>query len=58
MVIGCKEHADWAKECADKAITLVKDNQKLLPISPARTKESVLPFWERKKVVHLEMVER
>ena len=38
LVIGCKEHADWAKECADKAITLVKDNQKLLPISPARTK--------------------
>lgn len=36
--IGCEEHALWAKECANKAITLVKDNQKLLPISPDKTK--------------------
>ena len=36
-VIGCQEHADWARECADKAITLVKDNQNLLPLSPAKT---------------------
>lgn len=37
-VIGCGEHTAWAKACADEAITLVKDNQKLLPISPERTK--------------------
>ena len=36
-VIGCREHAAWAAECADKAITLVKDNQQLLPLSPKRT---------------------
>lgn len=36
-VIGCGEHAAWAAECADKAITLVKDNQKLLPLSPKKT---------------------
>lgn len=35
--LGCDEHLDWARECADKAITLVKDNQKLLPISPEKT---------------------
>ena len=37
-VIGCAEHARWARECADKAITLVKDNQNLLPLSPAKTR--------------------
>lgn len=33
-VIGCEEHRQWAAECAHKAVTLVKDNQRLLPISP------------------------
>ncbi len=28
----------WAKECADKAVTLVKDTQSLLPISPEKHK--------------------
>ena len=37
-IIGCREHAVWAAECADRAITLVKDNQNLLPLSPAKTK--------------------
>ena len=36
-LLGCEAHAKWAKECADKAITLVKDNQQLLPISPTKT---------------------
>lgn len=36
-LLGCREHADWAAECAHKAITLVKDTQKLLPISPEAT---------------------
>lgn len=35
--LGCAEHAGWAAECAKKAITLVKDNQKLLPLSPEKT---------------------
>lgn len=35
--IGTPEHHAWAKECADKAITLVKDNQNLLPLSPEKT---------------------
>jgi len=36
--LGCPEHKDWARECADKAITLVKDNASLLPLSPQKTK--------------------
>ena len=36
-LLGCEKHARWAVECADKAITLVKDNQNLLPISPDKT---------------------
>ena len=31
--VGCELYRQWAEECADKAITLVKDNQKLLPVS-------------------------
>lgn len=31
--LGCSEHKKWAKECADKAITLVKDTQELLPLT-------------------------
>ncbi len=37
-IIGCDEHVAWAKECADKSVTLVKDTQKLLPISPKKYK--------------------
>jgi beta-N-acetylhexosaminidase len=29
-------HLRWAQECADKSVTLVKDTQHLLPLSPAR----------------------
>ena len=36
-LLGCEEHAQLAAECADKAITLVKDNQQLLPLSPEKT---------------------
>ncbi len=37
-VMKCEEHEKWAQECADQAITLVKDTQYLLPISPERHK--------------------
>lgn len=36
-VFGCQEHRDWARECARKSVTLVKDNQHLLPLSPEKT---------------------
>lgn len=41
-VLGCAEHRRWAVECADKAVTLVKDRQNLLPISPQRHKRILL----------------
>lgn len=34
-IVGCPQHRQMARECADRAITLVKDTQKLLPITPA-----------------------
>ncbi len=37
-ILNCAEHRAWAKECADKAVTLVKDTQQLLPLSPEKHK--------------------
>lgn len=37
-IVGCKKFQDMAVRCADQAITLVKDTQQLLPISPATHK--------------------
>ncbi|MNZ71909.1 Beta-N-acetylglucosaminidase/beta-glucosidase [compost metagenome] len=33
-VLACEEHVRWAQECADESVTLVKDTQEMLPISP------------------------
>ena len=35
-VLKSRQHVEWAKELADKSITLVKDTQKLLPIDAER----------------------
>ncbi len=35
-IIGCAQHRAWAKECADRAVTLVKDKQHLLPLDPKK----------------------
>jgi beta-N-acetylhexosaminidase len=35
-VLGNSEHLAWARECADKAITLVKQEKGVLPLSPNR----------------------
>ena len=35
-VVGCEKHKAWAKEVADKAVTLVRDEQAMLPISPKK----------------------
>ena len=45
-IVGCKEHKQWAKECADEAVTLVKDTQRLLPISPDKYKKIRLYYIE------------
>ena len=34
--LGCRAHREAARRCADEAITLVKDTQGLLPLSPER----------------------
>ena len=34
--VGCKEHRAWAKGVADQSITLVRDEQQLLPLSPEK----------------------
>lgn len=41
-VLSCEEHVGWAKECADQSVTLVKDKQNIIPISPDRTKRVLL----------------
>lgn len=38
-VIGCERHKQWALECADKAITLVKEQPGILPLSPEKYKK-------------------
>ena len=35
-VIACDQHRAWARECADRTVTLVKDTQHLLPINPRK----------------------
>lgn len=41
-VLDCAEHRAWAAECADKAITLVKDTQDLLPLTVAKHERILL----------------
>jgi len=41
-ILNCREHDTWAKECADAGVTLVKDTQKLLPLSPEKQKRILL----------------
>ncbi len=35
-VVGCEEHQAWARSVADRSVTLVRDSQNLLPLSPER----------------------
>jgi len=41
-IIGCEKFSLWAEECADKAVTLVKDTQGALPLSPEKTPKILL----------------
>ena len=45
-VVACKEHKEWTKQCADESVTLVKDTQNLLPISPEKYKRIRLYLLE------------
>ncbi|MEW5720151.1 MAG: glycoside hydrolase family 3 N-terminal domain-containing protein, partial [Chloroflexota bacterium] len=42
QILNCAEHRAWASKCADKAITLVKDTQNILPLSPEKHKRILL----------------
>lgn len=35
-IVGCEKHRAWAKAVADESVTLVRDTQHLLPISPKK----------------------
>lgn len=41
-VLKCEEHVRWAYELADKAITMVKDTQNILPVSSEKYKRVLL----------------
>lgn len=41
-VVGCDQHTKWAKEVADEGITLVKNLENTLPLSPKKTKKVLL----------------
>lgn len=41
-VVGCAGHRAWAREVAEKSVTLVRDEKKLLPISPKKFKRVYL----------------
>ena len=41
-VLACPEHLQWAQECADAGVTLVKDTQNLLPLSAEKTPRVLL----------------
>ncbi len=45
-VISCKEHREWTRECADQAVTLVKNKENILPISPGKTRRVRLYYME------------
>lgn len=50
-ILGCQEYRKWAEECAEKSITLVKDTQNIIPITPDKYKRVLLikgeitDFW-------------
>jgi beta-N-acetylhexosaminidase len=41
-VLRCEKHQQWARECADASVTLVKDTQQLLPITPEKHQRVML----------------
>ncbi|MCI6998256.1 MAG: glycoside hydrolase family 3 protein [Eubacterium sp.] len=60
-ILKCEKHDTWAKECADQGITLVKDTQNLLPVSPDKHKRVLLELmgdFPSNERVHRYMVEK
>lgn len=46
QVLNREEHKKWSDECADKAITLVKNRENILPVSPEKHKKVLLHIVE------------
>lgn len=45
-VVGCEEHKEVARKAAEEYITLVKDTQEMLPLSPEKHRRIQLVFVE------------
>ena len=43
-VLGCEEHQQWAKEVADQAVTLVKEEKGVLPLDPGKKRVLYYPI--------------
>ena len=41
-VVGCEEHKEIERECSDKAVTLVKNLENLIPIDPVKKRRVLL----------------
>lgn len=52
-VIGCEEHLEMRADAADKGITLVKDTQNNLPISPETHRRIRLYYLEGEKAMNV-----
>jgi beta-N-acetylhexosaminidase len=51
--IRSEKHVEWEKESAEKSITLVKDTQKLLPITPEEYPRIILFQYENSNIYGL-----
>ncbi len=46
-VVGCAEHQAWALDCADRSVTLVKEQAGVLPLDPKKTPRVLLYLLEQ-----------
>lgn len=46
-IVGNEKHGAWAKEVADRSVTLVRDEQKLLPITPEKYRRVYLNVMQK-----------
>lgn len=56
-IVGCSKHRHWAAEVADKAVTLVRDEQNLLPLSNNKFKRIYLNVIDRENNPESEYVQ-
>jgi beta-N-acetylhexosaminidase len=50
-IVGCKEHKAWAKDCAEKTITLVKEQAGILPLTVKKYRKILFCSIEAEKGV-------